>query len=78
MSIIAINKAHQPKVNKAIKWLVKYNEQNTLRDQADDNGDERLYRQLDRKCADSFDKYLELVNELPKRERLRIEKSPLY
>ena len=78
MQIIAINKAHQTKVNRAIYWLKKYNELNTLRDNASDYDEDRLYRKLDRQCAATFDKYLDLVYELPKRERARIEKSELY
>jgi hypothetical protein len=78
MQLTAINKAHQSKMNKATKWLAKYNELNNQRDNADDNGDEKLYKKFDRLCANAFDKYLDIVTELPKRERLLIEKSELY
>jgi len=74
----AINKAHQSKVNRAIKHLTKYNELNNLRDLADGNGDEKEYRKLDRQCVLAFDKYLEIVMEIPMRERTQIEKSELY
>ena len=72
----AINKAHQSKVNRAIKHLTKYNQLNNLRDLAD--GEEKEYRKLDRQCALAFDKYLEIVMEIPMRERNQIEKSELY
>jgi hypothetical protein len=78
MEIIAINKSHQTKVNRAIYWLKKYNELNTQRDTASDYDESALYKKLDRQCAASFDKYLDIVCELPKRERERIEKSELY
>jgi hypothetical protein len=78
MQIQSINKAHQSKVNKAVYWLSTYNNFNNLRDQADGNGDEKLYKALDKKCAHSFDKYLDYAYELPKREREKIEKSDLY
>jgi hypothetical protein len=76
--ITAINKKHQSKVNRAITWLVKYNEFNNQRDIANDNGDDKMYRKYDRLCANSFDKYLWIVDELPKRERNNIEKSETY
>ena len=74
----AINKAHQSKVNRAIKHLTKYNQLNNLRDIADGNGEEKEYRKLDRQCEITFDKYLEIVMEIPMRERNQIEKSELY
>ena len=74
MQIIAINKKHQSKVNKAGKWILKYNALNDLRDKADNNGEILEVRRLNRKCADAFDSYLEIVNELPLREKAQIDK----
>ena len=74
----AINPKYQTIVNKCINWLEKYNDYNTKRDIADDDGDERLYNRWDRKCENAFDKYLEYADELPKRELEQIEKSELY
>ena len=71
--IIAINKVHQSKVNRATQWLSKYNEFNNQRDMADGNDDEKMYKKFDRLCANSFDKYLWIVDELPKREKVNIE-----
>tara|TARA_R110000868_G_scaffold220501_1_gene471758 strand:- start:788 stop:1021 length:234 start_codon:yes stop_codon:yes gene_type:complete len=76
--LVSVNKLHQSKVNKAVKYLVKYNNLNNLRDNADSNGDEKEYNKLNRQCEIVFDNYLEIVYELPKRERDRIEKSELY
>jgi len=78
MNLAAINKTHQSKVNKAIKYLVKYNTLNNLRDIADNDGEEKTYRKLDRQCADVFDKYLDVIDELPKREKINIETSKFY
>lgn len=75
MTILAINKKHQVKVNRAVKTLLKYNTLNDLRNIADDNGEEKLYKKLDKNCLNTFDKYLDIVYELPKRERTRIEKQ---
>lgn len=75
MEILALNKKHQRTVNKAVKYLVKYNELNDLRNEADGNGDERAYNKLDRQCGRAFDQYLETICELPKREIVRIEKE---
>jgi hypothetical protein len=74
----AINKTYQSKVNRAINNLIKYNSLNDLRNAADGNCDEKEYRKLDKQCIAIFDKYLEIVLELPKRERQQIEKSELY
>jgi len=46
-----------------------------LRNIADDNGEEKLYKKLDRQCLNTFDKYLDIVNELPAREKIQIEKE---
>ena len=78
MKIIAKNPKHQAMVNRCVKWLEKYNEFDRQRNIADSDGDEKLYNRLDIKCQDSFDKYLEYADELPKREKLQIEKSELY
>ena len=78
VSITAINKVHQAKVNRAAYWLNTYNNFNNLRDEADGNGDEKLYKALDKKCEKSFEKYQDIVSELPRREQQNIEKSELY
>ena len=75
MKIIAINKKHQSNVNRAVKNLIKYNALNDLRNIADDNGEEKLYKKLDRQCLNTFDKYLDIVSELPAREKIKIEKQ---
>lgn len=74
----AINKKHQSKVNRAINWLIKYSENNALRDMASDNEDDWEYRRYDRICIKAFDKYLEIVSELPSREVKQIESSKYY
>lgn len=76
--VLAINKAHQSRVNKAVKVLIKYNDLNNLRAIADNNGDVREYKKLEKQCENVFNKYLDVVYELPKREMERIEKSELY
>lgn len=76
--ITAINKKHQSKVNRATAWLIKYNAFNNQRDIADGNDDEKMYRKYDRLCQNSFDKYLWILDELPKREKINIEKSEIY
>lgn len=69
---------NQSLLNKVIKALEKYNALNNLRDKADNEGNEREYKKLNNQCEKSFDKYLELLNELPKYEQKRIENSELY
>tara|TARA_R110002073_G_scaffold135803_1_gene284223 strand:+ start:1843 stop:2106 length:264 start_codon:yes stop_codon:yes gene_type:complete len=82
----AINPKHQSMVNRCISWLCKYNEYDRLRNLADDSmGFEdfddsvaKAYRKADKKCISSFDKYLEYLSELPKREVANIESSEYY
>lgn len=75
-------KAKTPKnqaiLNRTIKALVRYNNLNNQRDKADDSGDEKLYRKLNKQCEVAFDKYLELADELPKYEKDRLENSDVY
>lgn len=76
--LTAINKKHQAKVNRAINWLIKYSEANDLRNIADGEGDDKKYNKYDRICINAFDKYLEIISELPSREVAKIEKSKYY
>jgi hypothetical protein len=79
MTISAINPKHQSKVNKVVKALLKYNSANDSRDRIYDLEDsEKAMNKANRICENLFDKYLTLIDELPKRERERIEKSELY
>lgn len=73
----AINKKHQSKVNKAIRAILTYNLFNSLRDIANDEGNEKEFKILDKKCEKYFNSYLEIKSELPKREVEQIEKKIL-
>ncbi len=64
--------------NKVLKSLVKYNELNNLRDKADDCGNDKEYNKLNNRCEIAFNNYLDLLEQLPKYEQVRIEKSELY
>jgi hypothetical protein len=75
--LTAINPKHQKAVNKAVKALMSYNKYNTLRDKAS-TFDDPCYKSWDRLCEKTFDKYLDIVSGLPKRERDNIEKSEIY
>lgn len=77
MKIIAKAKKNQKLVNQAVKALIAYNTANDLRDKADGMGDEKAYNKHDRQCQRYFDKYLEIISELPKTEVKQIE-SPKY
>jgi hypothetical protein len=72
--IQAINKKHQAKVNRAAAWIIKYNNFNNLRNEADGNGDEKTYNKLNKKCELTFDNYLQIADELPGREKNQLEK----
>jgi hypothetical protein len=72
--IKAVSKRNQTNINKAIFFDAKYDKLNDQRDEAYNNGDERLGRKLDRLCEIAFDKYLDYANQLPATERKRVEK----
>jgi hypothetical protein len=76
----AKTKANQSNLNKAISWLSKYNAFNIQRDLVEDEqgDDTTAWRRINKKCEDSFDKYLDYCYYLPKYEVTRIEKSELY
>ncbi len=83
MTITAHNKMHQSNVNKATQWLEKHNAFNTERDRIEDSlegypDEDTAWRRINKKCEDSFDKYLFYMDELPKREQDQITKSELY
>jgi hypothetical protein len=64
--------------NKVLKALNNYNMLNNLRDAAHNEGNDKEYKKLDNKCLNAFDKYTELLEQLPKYEQIKIEKSDLY
>jgi len=83
MKVKSITPKNQTLVNKAVNWLVKHNEYNTQRDFISDNleceeWESKEWRQINKKCENSFDKHLEYFDELPRREQQQIEKSELY
>lgn len=74
LSVNAINKKYQSIVNRAVKAHIKYDYLNDCRSIYDDYDEEKLYNQFDRKCEKAYDKYCELLEELPSREVKNIEK----
>ena len=82
--VIAINPKYQSVVNKAVNWMVMYELANDQRNIASDNSeydyeeDDKLWRKWDRRCIHTYDKHLEYMEELPKREQSNIEKNLKY
>lgn len=74
----AINKKYQSKVNWAIKYLIQYSQLVDQINKADGNEDVKTVEKLEKLSAKIFDKYLDIVTELPKREMENIEKSKYY
>lgn len=72
--LTAITKRNQSNVNKAVYFGQQYNVTSDARDRAYDNGNDKLGRQLDRKAENAFNKHLDYMSELPKREQARVEK----
>jgi hypothetical protein len=73
----SINKKNQRLVNRAIYWLIQYGEANDLRNIADGQ-DERLEAKYERLCEKLWNKFQEIISELPQYEVKRIEKSVFY
>jgi hypothetical protein len=57
---------HDKTITKCMNALSKYYALNDLRDKADNDGDEKTRKQIDKKCSTAFDKYLEYYESLPK------------
>ena len=62
MKITSITPKNQSMVNKAVNWLIKYNEFNAQRDFISDNleceeYESKEWKSINRKCENSFDKY---------------------
>ena len=80
----AINPKYQSVVNKAVNWMVMYELANDERNIASDNTecdyeeDDKLWRKWDRRCIKAYDKYLEYMEELPKREQDKVERRFTY
>lgn len=80
----AINPKNQKNLNKALSWLIKHNKYNDERTLLEDSSeleyveDSTAWKRINKKCEDSFDKYLEYCDELPKGQVKLIEKSELY
>ena len=72
--LTAITRANQSNVNKAVYWGQRYNILNDLRDDADGQGNDKLYKMYDRMASDAFNKHLDYMSELPKREQAKVEK----
>jgi len=78
IKVTSITPKNQSLVNKAVNWLNKYDAYNAQRDLISDSleGDEsdsKEWRQINKKCEVSFDKYLDYLCDLPKREQDNIE-----
>lgn len=74
----AINNKHQKTVDKAVKWLKKYNETAEAIDKADGEGDIKKLSKLEGLGYKQYDMFLTYMGELPKREREQIYNSNLY
>lgn len=77
--ITAISSKNQSLVNRACQWLIKHNVANDQRDLISNNleceeYESKEWRQINKKCEVTFDKYLDCTSELPKREVAQIEK----
>ena len=71
--ITAINKKHQALVNRASKWLAKYNDAHLSSYISEDQSDKNIKR-LRATAEKAFCNYLDLSAQLPIREKKNIEK----
>ncbi len=70
----AINKKNQSVVNKVIKAIIKYNEYDNLRNQADDNDNTKDHKKYERLCEKTYNDFMENMNSLPKNQQQAIFK----
>tara|TARA_R100000951_G_C2599535_1_gene167745 strand:+ start:377 stop:694 length:318 start_codon:yes stop_codon:yes gene_type:complete len=73
IAVTAINKKYQSLVNRAVKHHIKYDYFNDSRDWCDAYDNSKMYDRYDYKCEIAYNKYLELLDELPSREVKNIE-----
>lgn len=78
MDIKIINPKNKTIVKRAVEWLKKYNEFDNQRNIADGNGDEKMWSKLNNKCEMSYDRFVCLMEELPKNQQKIIYNSNLY
>lgn len=74
----ALKQKNQKLVLKALKYNNLYDINNDLRDKANDDGDDKLYKKYDRLCQKYFDIFVETIDELPLYETKRIQKFLNY
>lgn len=74
MILKSINPKNQKLVDKAIKLHKQYDDFSSLRDVAEDNDDIKSFKKYDKLCDKYFNGYLDIVYELPKGQRIAIEK----
>jgi len=80
--ITAKSKKNQKLVNKAVNYLLKYNEANNIRtlyeDSTEDYYGTAAYNKLDSRCKHLFNQFLETVDELPTYQAKVIFNHPIY
>jgi len=74
----AKKQTNQKKVNRAINCLIVHNNLSNLRDIYEGEGNEKMFNYVNRKCENTFDAFLEAMEELPKYEQKNIYNSNLY
>jgi len=70
----ASNPKNQAKFDKALKYNKLYDHYNDLRDKAENEGNKKEHAFYDKKCATNFDKYLEVLETLPKADQKKLSK----
>ena len=75
--IKAINPKNQSLVNKAVKYLMRYDVLNDLRDNEENESEvgcmSAKWSKLNRQCEDVFDKHLDAMAMLPKNQQKIIQ-----
>jgi len=74
MELTAINPKNQSKVNRCLSWAVKYDVANDQRNTAEDNDDDKAYNKYDRQCIRAWDKFQDIIEDLPKGQQNAIWK----
>tara|TARA_R110000851_G_C13098304_1_gene567821 strand:+ start:136 stop:381 length:246 start_codon:yes stop_codon:yes gene_type:complete len=78
MSILAVNKKYQTRINKVVTVLTKYNVANKERDNFERENEFKQWNRFNNICEKFWDKFEDLLSELPKGEQRKVLKSKLY
>ena len=74
-SFTSISKKHKANATKALYWGTRYNKSTDLKNEAEGKGLNNAANKFDREAEEAFNKHLEFMSLLPKKDQAIVEKS---